>query len=108
MRPKARKTAKRPAAKARTTAATKAKAVTPATPASDLTLFCLKGKVKKLTEKEFSMVITDPVYDSEGYIDEQKSKKGLELWSTTIYTFTNNPIRCAYVGVLGGRCLHRL
>ena len=54
------------------------------------------------------MVITDPVYDSEGYIDEQKSKKGLELWSTTIYTFTNNPIRCAYVGVLGGRCLHRL
>lgn len=90
----ARKTAKRPAAKARTTATAKAKpkakAVTPATPASDLPLFCLKGKVKKLTEKTFMWGYSEPVYDSNGYIDEQKSKKGLELWSTTIYTFTED------------------
>ena len=91
-----RKAVKRPAAKARTTAATKAKAVTPATPASDLPLFCLKGKVKKLTEKTFMWGYSDPVYDSNGYIDEQKSKKGLELWSTTIYTFTENGFLSGY------------
>lgn len=85
-----RKAAKRPAAKARTTAATKAKAVTPATPASDLPLFCLKGKVKKLTEKEFSMVITEPVYDSEGYIDQTASKKGLQCVAAHIYYFTED------------------
>lgn len=85
-----RKAAKRPAAKARTTAAAKAKAVTPTTPASDLPLFCLKGKVKKLTEKEFSMVITDPVYDSEGYIDQTASKKGLQCVAAHIYYFTED------------------
>lgn len=90
MNGQARKTAKRPAAKARTTAVAKAKpkAVTPATPASDLPLFCLKGKVKKLTEKEFSMVITEPVYDSEGYIDQTASKKGLQCVAAHIYYFT--------------------
>lgn len=90
----ARKTARRPAAKARTTAVAKAKpkakAVTPTTPASDLPLFCLKGKVKKLTEKEFSMVITEPVYDSEGYIDQAASKKGLQCVGTHIYCFTED------------------
>lgn len=96
MNGQARKTAKRPAAKARTTAATKAKAVTPATPASDLPLFCLKGKVRKLTEKKFIWGYSEPVYDSNGYIDEQKSKKGLELWTTNIYTFTEDGFLSGY------------
>lgn len=93
-----RKTAKRPVAKARTTAAAKAKpkAVTPATPASDLPLFCLKGKVKKLTEKTYMWGYSEPVYDSNGYIDEQKSKKGLELWTTNIYTFTEDGFLSSY------------
>lgn len=70
MNGQARKTTNRPSAKARTTSAAKAtpkaKAATPATPASDLPLFCLKGKVKKLTEKNLSgdiriryMILTD-------------------------------------------------
>lgn len=94
----ARKTAKRPVAKASTTAAAKAKpkSVTPATPASDLPLFCLKGKVKKLTEKKFIWGYTEPVYDSNGYIDEQKSKKGLELWTTNIYAFTEDGFLSGY------------
>lgn len=94
----ARKTANRPAAKARTTAVAKAtpKAVTPATPASDLPLFCLKGKVKKLTEKTYMWGYSEPVYDSNGYIDEQKSKKGLELWTTNIYTFTEEGFLSGY------------
>lgn len=98
MNGQARKTAKRPAAKARTTAVAKAKpkAVTPATPASDLPLFCLKGKVRKLTEKKFIWGYTEPVYDSNGYIDEQKSKKGLELWTTNIYTFTEDGFLSSY------------
>jgi hypothetical protein len=86
----ARKAAKRPAAKARTTAAAKAKAVTPATPASDLPLFCLKGKVKKLTEKELGWVITDFVYDQYGNINEKASKKTLQTYSTNIYYFTED------------------
>lgn len=100
MNGQARKTAKRPAAKARTTAVAKAKpkakAVTPATPASDLPLFCLKGKVKKLTEKTYMWGYSEPVYDSNGYIDEQKSKKGLELWTTNIYTFTEDGFLSGY------------
>lgn len=101
MNGQARKTAKRPAAKARTTAVAKAKpkakAVTPTTPASDLPLFCLKGKVKKLTEEKFIWGYTEPVYDSNGYIDEQKSKKGLEPWGTTIYAFTEDGFLSGYV-----------
>lgn len=100
MNGQARKAAKRPAANARTTATAKAKpkakAVTPTTPASDLPLFCLKGKVKKLTEKKFIWGYTEPVYDSNGYIDEQKSKKGLEPWGTTIYTFTEDGFLSGY------------
>lgn len=100
MNGQARKTANRPAAKARTTSAAKAtlkaKAATPATPASDLPLFCLKGKVRKLTEKKFIWGYTEPVYDSNGYIDEQKSKKGLELWTTNIYTFTEEGFLSGY------------
>lgn len=98
MNGQARKAAKRPAANGRTTATAKpkAKAVTPTTPASDLPLFCLKGKVKKLTEKKFIWGYTEPVYDSNGYIDEQKSKKGLEPWGTTIYTFTEDGFLSGY------------
>ena len=92
MNGQARKTAKRPAAKPRTTAAAKArpKAVTPATPASDLPLFCLKGKVKKLTEKEMGWVITDFVYDQYGNINEKASKKSLQTYGTHIYYFTED------------------
>lgn len=90
MNGQARKTAKRPATKARTTAVAKA------TPASDLPLFCLKGKVKKLTEKTYMWGYSEPVYDSNGYIDEQKSKKSLELWTTNIYTFTEEGFLSGY------------
>lgn len=90
MNGQARKTAKGPAAKPRTTAAAKAKAVTPATPASDLPLFCLKGKVKKLTEKEMGWVITDFVYDQYGNINEKASKKSLQTYGTHIYYFTED------------------
>lgn len=88
----ARKTAKRPVAKARTTAVAKPKpkAVTPATPASDLPLFCLKGKVKKLTEKDLGWVITDFVYDQYGNINEKASKKTLQTYSTNVYYFTED------------------
>lgn len=100
MNGQARKTTNRPSAKARTTSAAKAtpkaKAATPATPASDLPLFCLKGKVKKLTEKKFIWGYTDPVYDSNGYIDEQKSKMGLESWGSTIYSFTEDGFLSGY------------
>lgn len=92
MNGQARKTAKRPGAKARTTAVAKAKpkAVTPATPASDLPLFCLKGKVKKLTEKDLGWVITDFVYDQYGNINEKASKKTLQTYSTNVYYFTED------------------
>ncbi len=98
MNGQARKTAKRPAAKARTTAAAKAKpkAVTPATPASDLPLFCLKGKVKKLTEKEYGWLIKEYVYDQYGNLDAKASKPTLELFNQTTYYFTEDGFLSGY------------
>ena len=55
-----RKAAGKRIAKSKTTAIAKT------TPASDLPLFGLKGKVKKLVENRFIWTVTDPVYDEYG------------------------------------------
>lgn len=95
MNGQARKGVKKPAAKARTTAVAKKKA-RPATPASDLPLFCLKGKVKKLVEKTYSWTVTEPVFDSYGMIDDKASKRALQLNSETVSYFTEDGFLSGY------------
>lgn len=79
-----RKTAGKRVATSKTTAIAKT------TPASDLPLFGLKGKVKKLVENIFTWSITDFVYDENGVIDSEASKSTLEPWGQRVYYFTED------------------
>lgn len=87
-----RKANKKAGAKVRTTAVAKEST----TPSSDLPLFCLKGKVKKLVEKTYSWTITEPVYDNDGMIDEKASKRELQLNGETVYFFTEDGFLSGY------------
>lgn len=66
------------------------------TPASDLPLFWLKGKVKKLVEKNYFWTITEPVYDTDGMIDENASKHEFQFNNETVYFFTPDGFLSGY------------
>lgn len=85
-----RKAAGKRIAKSKTTAIAKT------TPASDLSLFGLKGKVKKLVENRFIWIVTDPVYDEYGSIDSKASKPTLEPYGQRVYYFTEDGFLSGY------------